>query len=112
MAYLSHTLRVETSAIDGSIRRWLMDNNDAPATIDTGLYISDGVKKGMSIGDIVTYRQWAIAPAAPSIGRSNPGVNTADFGALIAVSQHVVVAVTGNAVGLSDPTAIVVTNTD
>jgi hypothetical protein len=113
MAYVSYTLRNETSAIDGSIRRWLMDNNDTPATIDTAGYITDARTKGLQVGDIITYRQWTTAPVAPSSGRSNPGVDPSAYGAFVALSTHIVlsIAVNGSA-NLSDATVNVVTNTD
>jgi hypothetical protein len=111
MAYLSFALRMEGSnAIDGSFARWIMDNNDTAATVDTNGYITDARAKGLQVGDLITYRQWA---NAPTVAQSNRAIDRSQLGALTAVSTHVVVAIAANgSANLSDPTAIVVTNTD
>ena len=107
MPYISRTLRQESSAIDGSFNRWLMDNNYTPATVDTIGYITDARAKRMQVGDLVTYRQWTTAPNVT--GR---GVQTGELGALIAISTMVVLAIaTNGSANLSDSTVITMTNT-
>lgn len=108
MPYISRTLRQESSAIDGSFNRWLMDNNDTPATVDTAAYVTDARTKRMQVGDLVTYRQWTNAPNVT--GR---GVQTGELGALVGISTHVVLSIAANgSANLSDATAITMTNTD
>jgi len=115
MPYVSYTLRPESGAIDGSFNRWFMDNNDAPATVDTAGYITDGGRKGMRVGDIVTYRQWTNAPTAVATGRSNQPIDTSLYGALVAVGEFVVDTVSATAPGavdLRDIRAMTATDTD
>jgi hypothetical protein len=111
MPYLPFTLRLEgSSAIDGSFARWIMDNNDTPATIDTAGYVTDARTKGLAAGDLVTYRQWANAPTATM---SNGGIDRSQLGALTAISTHIVLSIAANgSANLSDATVIAVTNTD
>lgn len=93
MAYTPSTLNLIT---DGGINGrngslWTYFTTDAPATIDTANYISDGANRGMQVGDIVF------------------AVNSSTY----ATQIMIVAAVTaGGGANLTDGLAIAATNTD
>lgn len=54
MSYANGNLALVAETIGGKKRRvWLYTSADAKATVIAGGYISDGVKFGMAVGDIV-----------------------------------------------------------
>lgn len=61
MAYVPGNLRCTTHGLSGSFyNEWLLDVTDTIATVNTSNYISDGVRRGMNKGDIVTVRIWDV----------------------------------------------------
>lgn len=61
MAYDPKKLRLTTHGLTGAYyNEWLLDTTDAIATVNTSNYVSDGVKRGMNKGDIVTVRVWDV----------------------------------------------------
>ena len=83
--------------------KWLLDSEDAPATVRVDGYVSDGQARGMRVGDLVELRQWTTF--TDQYTKTGPILA---FQLLVVLS----LATTGDAVDLSDGTAIAVTDTD
>lgn len=101
MAYVASNLALVNNGLSGTrYNMWLLDTVDAIATVNTAGYISDGTRRGMNKGDLVTVRQWDV------IGT----------GTIAAVNYCNVLAIgttpNGLGVDLSDGQAIAITNTD
>jgi hypothetical protein len=54
MAYTSATLRVISQDLEGNAAKlWFYTSTDGDATIVGASYVSDGVTRGMKVGDLV-----------------------------------------------------------
>ena len=53
MAYVSGSLNMATSNLEGTFKEWTYLTTDSEATVKGSGYISDATKKGMLKGDIV-----------------------------------------------------------
>lgn len=100
MAYTPNTLTLSRSFRDRfGMQEWVYHTTDATGTVDGTGYFSDGVTKGMAIGDRVLRYTWTTAvptdvpPAAPPAS----------------VGWHTVIAVSGTGATVSTETALSVT---
>lgn len=93
MAYTPSTLQqITAGGINGkSGGIWTYLTTDAPATIDTANYISDGALRGMQLGDIVF------------------AINTSTYTMQVMIVRSVTA---GAGVDLNDGLAVAATNTD
>ena len=46
-------------SLRGDFAQWVLDTEDAIATVRMANHISDAEEKGLHVGDLVLYRQWA-----------------------------------------------------
>jgi len=66
MAYTGNTLSLVTSTVEGAVPKlWVYSTADADATITGASYVSDGVSRGMAVGDLVD----AVNPTGPKYKR-------------------------------------------
>lgn len=98
MAYDTAELRCMRAGMSGSYdNEWLYDTVDAVSTVRVTGYISDGVVRGMNVGDTVRVRVWDTSVRS---------------GTLSATSVLTVVSKGTASVDLSDGTALSLTDTD
>lgn len=103
MAYISGGLSLRQSGLSGQgYNEWNLDGEDAPATARVSGYITDGVDKGLQVGDLVHLRQWTTY--TDQYTRTGP---------VLAYQLMIVVSISAaGVVDLSDGTAISLTDTD
>lgn len=99
MAYVPSELRLIVSSMgnNGSPQVWALDGEDAHTAADAAGFISDAGKRGMRVGDIVFYRQYAAVSTKASLTN---------------VTMHYVAAITSGAADLSNIASVTMTNTD
>ncbi|NTA34322.1 hypothetical protein G6K96_21560 [Agrobacterium vitis] len=77
MAYDKKGLRCLVRAPSGGgCNIWCLDTVDAIATVNTSNYISDGVRQGMRVGDIVHVRTGSSLSASGNIVGAPSAINT------------------------------------
>lgn len=64
MAYEAEHLQLDVSGMSNTgNRQWTLNTTDPIATVNTSDYISDGVTRGMTQGDVVWVKQRATLPS-------------------------------------------------
>ncbi len=103
MAYISGGLSLRQSGLSGQgYSEWNLDGEDAPSAARVSGYITDGVAKGMGVGDLVQLRQFT--------SYTDQYTNAAP---ILAYQLMIVVSISAaGVVDLSDGTAISLTDTD
>lgn len=98
MAYDTTELKPLLAGMSGQhFNLWVYDTTDAVSTVRVDAYFSDGVKRGMNIGDLVICRVWGTSVRS---------------GTLSACSWLTVLSKGTAAVDVSDGLAITLTDTD
>ena len=99
MAYVPSELRLIVASMgnNGSPQVWALDGEDAHTAADAAGFISDASKRGMRVGDVVFYRQYAAVSTKASLTN---------------VTMHYVAAITSGAADLSNIASVTMTNTD
>lgn len=101
MAYASNELRLLVGGAMSNLSGpniWSLDTADGLTTVDTAGYISDALKRGMRVGDVVVVRVWSDITTKATL-------SAASFMAVASISA-------AGAANLTDGTALVLTNTD
>jgi hypothetical protein len=104
MAYVPSELRLlvpnlmsNGGGLSGTPQMWSLQGNDAHTAADAAGFVSDAGARGMRVGDIVFYTQWADYTTKASLTN---------------VTMHVVAAITAGAADLSNIASVTMTNTD
>jgi len=101
MAYVPGELRliVSTMGNNGSPQVWALDGEDAHTAADAAGFVSDARARGMRVGDMVIYRQYAAVSTKASLTN---------------VTLHFLAAINGTtgAGDLSNIASVTMTNTD
>jgi hypothetical protein len=83
---------------NGSPQVWALDGEDAHTAADAAGFVSDAAKRGMRVGDVVFYRQYAAVSTKASLTN---------------VTMHYVAAISAAGAGdLSNIASVTMTNTD
>jgi hypothetical protein len=100
MAYVPSELRLIVASMgnNGSPQVWALDGEDAHTAADAAGFISDARARGMRLGDVVFYRQYAAVSTKASLTN---------------VTMHYVAAISAGGAGdLSNIASVTMTNTD
>ncbi len=100
MAYVPSELRLIVTSMgnNGSPQVWALDGEDAHTAADAAGFISDARARGMRLGDVVVYRQFAAVATKASLTN---------------VTIHYVAAISAAGAGdLSNIASVTMTNTD
>jgi hypothetical protein len=101
MAYVPGELRliVSTMGNNGAPQVWALDGEDAHTAADAAGFVSDARARGMRVGDVVYYRQYAAVATKASLTN---------------VTMHYLAAInaTTGAGDLSNIASVTMTNTD
>lgn len=101
MAYVPSELRLIVASMgnNGSPQVWALDGEDAQTAADAAGFISDARARGMRLGDIVFYRQYAAVATKASLTN---------------VTMHYLAAINAStgAGDLSNIASVTMTNTD
>lgn len=102
MVYVPEGLSLKKGGLSGQRHNeWILEGSDAATVVRVSGYISDGVARGLQIGDLVYSFQYTTY------------VGQYEFTTpIVSVTLHVVVSITAGVVDLSDGLAIPVTDTD
>jgi hypothetical protein len=101
MAYVPGELRliVSTMGNNGAPQVWALDGEDAHTAADAAGFVSDARARGMRVGDVVYYRQYAAVATKASLTN---------------VTMHYLAAINAStgAGDLSNIASVTMTNTD
>lgn len=99
MAYVPSELRLLVASMgnNGAPQVWALDGEDAHTAADAAGFVSDATKRGMRVGDLVIYRQYAAVSTKASLTN---------------ITLHYCAAITSGAGDLSNIASVTMTNTD